>query len=105
VAVDFGFTGRFGGFVDGDADTGHWRAWRDDQVVLHARVSGLHKKRAASAPWLNILRESEFALCVALDAAEILRTLLGGLEERYRGVWLWLAGGAVDNGAIDRGMS
>ena len=75
-----------------------------DHVVLHAGVDGLEQQRAAADTGLDFLREGELALRVGLDAAEILRTLLGGLEEGDGGARLGLAGGAVDDGAIDGGV-
>src|SRR5260370_351649 len=70
-----------------------------------SRVHGLHKQRATPAgAWPDVLRESEFALGIALDASEILRTLLSGLEERYRGPGLRLAVGTIHDGAVNRGV-
>ena len=78
------------------------RAGREHFVVLHAVVDGLQQQRAAARAGLHVLVNTNFPCGVGLHAVEILRALLAGLEERDGGAGLRLAGGAVDDDAIDR---
>ena len=99
--------GRAGGFrcgENGDYDACQRLAGRNRLVVLDAIENGLEEKRAAADAGLDVLREGELAGRVGLDAAEVLRALVGGLVEGDCRASLGLAGGAIGHDAIDAGI-
>ena len=81
------------------------RAWRDGFVVLDIAMDSLQEQRSTASAGLDVLRESELAFSIGLDAAQVLRAFLRSLEECYRRARLWFAGGAVRDHSIDGGMS